>query len=65
MSSCNEIQKVKDRIRRRDSRRYTRNHVCMLCGGFADEIHHIWYSDKYDEKSFCEACAKCHRTVIH
>lgn len=57
----NAAQKRKERIRKRDRRRYGVGWVCSLCGcTLPCEIHHLTYHDKYVQDAITHLCEGCH-----
>ena len=68
MSVKNPAQLRKDAIRSRDRRYYSFIGRCVVCGRACNTcLHHFYYSDVYDDRSFIEVCpavcgkmSRCH-----
>jgi len=63
--STHPVRVRKERIRKRDRRRFKKRLVCNICGAICNtQIHHWYYSDVYDSRSIIEVCDRCHK-VLH
>lgn len=62
--STNPIRVRKEKIRRRDRRRFKKRLVCNVCNEISNtQIHHWYYSDVYDPRSMIEVCERCHKVL--
>jgi hypothetical protein len=54
----------KERIRKRDRKRFHKRMVCTICGEIDNtQIHHWYYSDIYDPRSIIEVCDRCYKIL--
>ena len=59
--SQNPAYQRRERIRKRDQKRYKLRLVCTLCNEICQtERHHFQYRDRYDPRAIIEVCKECH-----